>query len=243
MVGVSSAAGFAALDTVITTTTGHGAAGVTGLSSLPRPVTVPLFSFPGSITIDGMSRIIVIGGPNGAGKTTSATKLLPNDVHCREFVNADAIAAGLSAFRPESVAIQAGKLMLTRIKELTAKNVDFAFETTLAARSFAPFLREAKAAGYKINLLYLWLPTVELALERVAKRVQAGGHNIPERVVRRRFIMGLRNLLQLYLPLVDAWTVLDNSGPIPALIASMANGAQPVIEDLERWQSFQETAR
>jgi predicted ABC-type ATPase len=185
--------------------------------------------------------MFIIGGPNGAGKTTSAMKLLPVDLQCREFVNADTIAAGLSPFEPASVAVQAGKLMLTRIHELAERKVDFAFETTLAARSFAPFLRDVREKGFEIHLLYLWLPSVDLALSRIASRVRRGGHDIPEQIVRRRYIMGLRNFFQLYMPLADNWTVYDNSGAEPKRVAYLGGNGAAVVEDSIVWNAMRET--
>ncbi len=130
-----------------------------------------------------MSDVYLIGGPNGSGKTTVAKKLLPNFLGVIEYVNADEIAAGLSPFNPESVAIQAGRLMLERLITLKCQGIDFAFESTLAARYFDRFLRDCQSSGYRLNLIYFWLQSPELALERVHRRVASGGHNIPEDVV------------------------------------------------------------
>jgi predicted ABC-type ATPase len=142
-----------------------------------------------------MSDVYLIGGPNGSGKTTVAKKLLPNFLGVIEYVNADEIAAGLSPFNPESVAIQAGRLMLERLVTLKCQGIDFAFESTLAARYFARFLRDCQSSGYRLNLIYFWLQSPELALERVHRRVASGGHNIPEDVVRRRYERGRINLI------------------------------------------------
>jgi predicted ABC-type ATPase len=190
-----------------------------------------------------MPRIFLIGGPNGAGKTSSAMRLLPDEIECREFVNADAIAAGLSPFEPDTVALKAGRLMLERIHDLADRNVDFAFESTLAARSFAPFLRGVKRKGYEIDLIYLWLERVEIALQRVASRTRQGGHNVPEAVVRRRYKRGLSNLFDLYLPLADRWTLYDNSGDRPKRIALKTPGLNRVVEDFEAWKTMQMVIR
>ena len=158
-----------------------------------------------------MPNVYVIGGCNGAGKTTIAMRVLPEALGCREFVNADLIAAGLSPFRVESVALQSGRLMLERINKLRDSGVDFGFESTLASRSFVPFLRSCQSRGYEVHLLYVWLENVELAIERVAHRVLDGGHNIPEDTIRRRYESSRRNYVELYQPLANSWRVFDNS--------------------------------
>ena len=159
----------------------------------------------------GAKNVIVIAGPNGSGKSTAAPALLRDYVGVTEFVNADVIAQGLSAFDAASAAVAAGRIMLARLKELAACQADFAFETTLAARSFEPWLNELKAVGYQTHLIFLWLPTPEMAISRVASRVQRGGHAIPSDVVRRRYDGGLRNFFQLYRPIVKTWRMFDNS--------------------------------
>jgi predicted ABC-type ATPase len=146
-------------------------------------------------------KVVLLAGPNGVGKSTSAASLLIGALHVNEFVNADAIAQGLSSFAPEEVAIEAGRVMLHRLEELAAQRVSFAFETTLASRSFAPKLRNLQGNGYEFHLFFLWLPSPEMAIARVADRVRAGGHNVPEPTIRRRYAAGLRNLRTLYLPL------------------------------------------
>ncbi|MCD7908131.1 MAG: zeta toxin family protein [Clostridium sp.] len=157
--------------------------------------------------------VIILAGPNGAGKSTTAPMLLRDAFAVDEFVNADAIAAGLSAFAPETVALEAGKIMLRRIHELAAKRRNFAFETTLASRSFAPWARKLQETGYTVHLLFLALPSVEFALDRVALRASLGGHSIHQDIIRRRFDAGLRNLFRLYIPLADFWRIYDNSNP------------------------------
>jgi len=181
-----------------------------------------------------MPRIFVIGGPNGAGKTTTATRLLP-DAGCREFVNADAIAAGLSPFQPASVALQAGRLMLQRLESLAALGVDFGFESTLAARTFVSFLESCRERGYEIHVLYVWLQDVELAVARVAARVEAGGHAIPEETIRRRYETGRRNAVNLYLPLADEWQILDNSTEL-VLVAEGGAGKETMIHLPHLWE-------
>ena len=182
-----------------------------------------------------MPRVYVIGGPNGAGKTTASMALFPHGLQCPEYVNADAIAAGISPFRPESVALQAGRVMLARLRELVAGEQDFAFETTMASRTFAPFLRDCIAKGYTAHLLFVWLKSPELAIERVAHRVAAGGHHIPEDVVRRRYVRGIQNFISLYLPLAEEWECYDNSRGEQLPIASKAQDGTIRIEDQEKW--------
>lgn len=161
----------------------------------------------------------IIAGANGAGKSTTAQVLLPEFLHCNEFVNADAIAAGLSPFNVESVALQAGRLMLERMSYLADKQLSFAFETTLASRSFVPFIKKLQANGYEVNLIFLYLDHVELAIERVQGRVRMGGHAIPTHVIRRRYVSGLKNLFSLYTCVVDTWFIYNNSSVNPELIA------------------------
>ena len=167
-------------------------------------------------------RIVILAGPNGAGKSTAAGKLLPGVLKVGEFVNADTIAQGLSAFTPERVAYEAGGIMLARLRELAANKADFAFETTLAARSYAPWLKALQADGYQVHLLFLWLPSAEMAVARVAERVRAGGHDVAEATIRRRYALGLANLRSLYLPLANSWQLVDNTRigeprPVPSL--------------------------
>jgi predicted ABC-type ATPase len=166
-----------------------------------------------------MANLYIISGCNGAGKTTASYTVLPEMLNCKEFVNADEIAKGLSPFQPEKVSIEAGKIMLTRIRELLKKNIDFAFETTLATRMYARLIREAKENGYFVTLLYFWLNTPELALERVRTRVLTGGHDVQPDVVRRRYFNGLTNLPKLYLPICDYWMLIDNSQPPYEIVA------------------------
>ena len=158
-----------------------------------------------------MPKLYIIAGCNGAGKTTASYTVLPEMLGCKEFVNADEIAKGLSPFNPESVAIEAGRLMLQRMDDLLSEGSDFAFETTLSTRSYVKFIERAQAKGYFVTLLYFWLPTPEQAIERVATRVREGGHNIPSDVIRRRYANGIKNLTALYIPLCNYWAIYDNS--------------------------------
>lgn len=170
-----------------------------------------------------MKKILIIAGPNGAGKTTFATEFLPNEADCPEFVNADLIAAGLSPFQPDQVAIAAGRLMLTRISQLVTAGKSFAFETTLSSRSWLRLIPVWKKAGYRVKLYFLTLPDPDFALRRVARRVQLGGHAIPPHTVRRRFARGLENLHNSYLDAVDDWAIYDGSEDPPHLLQTGDN--------------------
>ncbi len=154
--------------------------------------------------------LYIIAGPNGAGKTTASYTLLPEILHCVNFVNADEIARGLSPFSPEAVDVQAARIMLDRIEELLSQKADFGIETTLATRSYVQLVRRAQASGYKVHLLFFYLETPEQAIQRVAQRVSNGGHGIPEEVIRRRFKRGIDNLLHLYLPICDSVLIYNN---------------------------------
>lgn len=155
--------------------------------------------------------LYIIAGCNGAGKTTASYTVLPEVLGCREFVNADEIARGLSPFNPESVAIEAGRLMLRRIDELLDARATFAIETTLATRSYARLVERAHAKGYKVSLVFFYLQSPALAKERVAQRVKDGGHNIPADIIERRYYAGLRNFFRIFAPIVDKWILADNS--------------------------------
>lgn len=155
--------------------------------------------------------LYIIAGCNGAGKTTASMSVLPEVLDCREFVNADEIAKGLSPFKPEEVAIEAGRLMLQRIDTLLSRHVSFAIETTLATRSYKNLVERAKASGYQVILLFFWLSSPEMAEMRVAQRVASGGHNIPKDVIHRRYWAGLRNLFEIFVPIVDLWSLYDNN--------------------------------
>lgn len=158
-----------------------------------------------------MPNLYIIAGCNGAGKTTASFNVLPQILDCKEFVNADEIARGLSPFAPESVAIQAGKLMLQRIDKLLDEGVSFAIETTLATRSYQTLVRRAHEKGYIVQLLFFWLESPAVACERVRKRVSEGGHNIPVETICRRYHLGLKNLFEIFMPIVDYWTLYDNN--------------------------------
>jgi len=176
-----------------------------------------------------MPNLYIVAGCNGAGKTTASFTVLPEILNCKEFVNADNIAAGLSPFNPESVAIEAGRLMLARIHELQKAGADFAFETTLATRSYISLVKAARQSGYKVTLLFMWLDSPAAAIQRVAERVMMGGHGIPADVIERRYRRGILNLVNLYAPICDNWIVVDNRYVVPELIAKGAIGSQNIV--------------
>ena len=164
-------------------------------------------------------KLYIIAGCNGAGKTTASFTILPEILDCKEFVNADEIAKGLSPFQPEKVSFEAGRIMLNRINELLSENENFAFETTLSTKSYKNKIIEAKEKGYRVILLFFWLQNIELAKERVKTRVAEGGHNIEPDVIERRYVRGIKNLFDIYLPIVDGAFIFDNSEANPDILA------------------------
>ena len=158
-----------------------------------------------------MPNVVVIAGPNGSGKSTTAPKLLRDTLKVEEFINADVIASGLSAFAPERAAFPAGRIMLRRMKELAEQRENFALESTLSSRSLAPWLINLRSNGYVVHLIFLWLVDANLAVKRVAERVKTGGHGIPEEIVRRRYTRSIGNSFNIYRPIADSWLMLDNS--------------------------------
>jgi len=179
--------------------------------------------------------LFIISGCNGAGKTTASYTILPEILGCKEFVNADEIAKGLSPFQPEKVSIEAGRIMLNRIKELIESGENFAFETTLSTRSYIHTVKKAQEKGYNVVLLFFWLQRVELAIERVKERVKEGGHNIPTEVIRRRYKKGIYNLFELYLPVIDSVLIFDNSEGKHELIAEKIEGNQLTLLNQEKF--------
>lgn len=168
--------------------------------------------------------VYVIAGPNGSGKTTFAQEFLPNYAHCKTFINADLIAKGLSPFAPASASLKAGRLLLEQIDLYAEKGIDFAFETTLSGITYLSRFEELKKKGYQIHMFFLWIPDVKLSLERVARRVKMGGHGIPDKDVRRRFLRGLQNFFNHYEPILSSWFLFDGSGQIPQEIAINEGG-------------------
>jgi predicted ABC-type ATPase len=187
-----------------------------------------------------MPHLVVIGGPNGAGKSTAAPKLLRDTLDIVEFVNADHLAIGLSGFRPEAAAFQAGRVMLGRLRDLSERGASFAFESTLASRSFAPFIGRLRERGYDFLLVYLWLANAKQAKERVADRVRSGGHSVPGRVVTRRYRRSLLNFFQLYRALADEWRFYDNSGDFDdaRLVAAGSGRAVTSTPDSALWEKL-----
>lgn len=184
--------------------------------------------------------VVVLAGPNGAGKSTTAPVLLRGKLGVDEFVNADTIARGLSAFAPEGVAIDAGRVMLRRLEQLAAQQRDFAFETTLASRTFAPRIVRWMQTGYAFHLVLLWLPNAEFALARVRERVRLGGHDVPEVTVRRRYARGLINFFALYQSVATTWRFYDNSRARPRLVARGDRSGRSVVSDAELWARITE---
>ncbi len=188
--------------------------------------------------------MLVIAGPNGAGKTTLAPRLLRDTFGLMEYVNADPIALGLSAFRPETVAFQAGRVMLTRLHELVEKRVSFAFESTLATRSHVPWIRSACERGYEFHLFFLWLTSPDLAVERVEERVRLGGHDVPDEVVRRRYERGARNFFRFYMGLAKTWVIYDNSGSGARLLIAAGDQKQGMtVHEPILWREFSKAGK
>ncbi|OGV35499.1 MAG: hypothetical protein A3E88_05190 [Legionellales bacterium RIFCSPHIGHO2_12_FULL_35_11] len=187
-----------------------------------------------------MPHLIIIAGPNGAGKSTAAPALLKNALHMDNFVNADVIAQGLCAYQPEKAAIQAGRIMLDRIHTLADEKYNFAFETTLASRSFATWIPKLKNQGYQFHLIFLWLKTVDLAIFRVRERIKNGGHSVQEETIKRRYSAGLKNFFNLYTSLADSWQFYDNSDDNLVLVAAKTHKTDPIIKDIELWQQLLE---
>jgi predicted ABC-type ATPase len=179
----------------------------------------------------------VLAGPNGAGKSTSADELLRGNFRVREFINADDIARALSGNKL-NVDIAAGREMVRRIRELAHKRATFAFETTLASLSFAPWIRRLIADGYEFGLVFLWLPSAEMAVQRVQERVRRGGHSVTETIVRRRYHAGIRNFFSLYQPLAKSWRMIDNSGQVPCLVAAGVGQHASIVRDNVLWKKI-----
>lgn len=185
-----------------------------------------------------MVKLYIVAGCNGAGKTTASYTVLPEILDCKEYVNADEIARGLSPFQPEKMALEAGRAMLKRIDDLLRQKKQFAFETTLASRAFVQTIDKAKKMGYETTILFFWLNSVNLAINRVSTRVKEGGHNIPRTVIRRRYGRGLKNFFQLYQNRVDNWIFLCNFGNPYKAIAQSIKG-EKIIFDKTVWKNIE----
>lgn len=184
--------------------------------------------------------IYIISGPNGAGKTTASYTVLPKILQCKEFVNADEIARGLSPFNPESVAIEAGRLMLKRISDLLQRNESFSIETTLSTRSYFRLVEKAHSQGYDVTLLFLGLKSPQQAIERVAERVAKGGHDIPKDIIVRRYWEGLDNLFKIYMPIVDTWILVNNGETPRSIVATGGKDQTTIIKDNKHFKTIEE---
>ena len=182
-----------------------------------------------------MPKLFIISGCNGAGKTTASYTLLPEMLECSQFVNSDEFAKGLSPFNPEGVSVQASRFMLMKIRYLFARKEDFGIETTLATRSLLKMVTRAQEEGYFVTVLYFWLNSPELAIRRVKARVEAGGHNIPDEVVRRRYVMGLKYFFEDYRDQSDHWILADNSKS-PFVVVAEGNKTETIIRDEQKYE-------
>lgn len=187
-----------------------------------------------------MPNLYIISGCNGSGKTTASYAMFPEMLDCKEFINADEIAKGLSPFQPEKASIEAGRLMLTRMEEMLKAREDFAIETTLAPKSYVNFVKKAQDQGYFVTLIYFWLESPELAIKRVEQRVRFGGHHVSEEVIRRRYRAGMRNLFKLFVPICDYWILIDNSTDPFKLIAEGKRQNIMEVHDEDKLQYLKE---
>jgi predicted ABC-type ATPase len=184
-------------------------------------------------------KVIILAGPNGAGKSTLAPLLLRDKFDLADYVNADTLALGLSAFHPEKVAMQAGRVMLKRLRELASQKESFAFESTLASRSYAPWISDLQSEGYTFHLLFLWVRSPDISIERVKERVRLGGHDVPAEIIRRRYHRGVRNFLDLYQGLANTWVVYDNSFiGNPVFIAEGVGRIINQLHEKDLWLGF-----
>lgn len=184
-----------------------------------------------------MPRLYILAGCNGAGKTTASYTFLPEILDCREFVNSDEFAKSLSPFNPASASVTASRFMLRRVEYLIGKGTDFSIETTLATRSLVRVINSARKSGYVITILYLWVSSPEIAIQRVRDRVASGGHNIADDVLRRRYISGLNYLFDIYMPLCDRWMIADNSCSTFTLVAE-GDKKRTIIKDDDKFRKI-----
>ena len=180
--------------------------------------------------------IIALAGPNGAGKSTNGPALIQETFGVKEFVDADMIAREIDPTAPERIALKAGRRMLDRLHDLAQHKKSFAFETTLSSRSFAPWITQLLKNGWEFHLVFLWLPSADLAIQRVGDRVKLGGHDVPEEVIRRRYKAGLRNFFEIYQALAATWIIYDNSATVPRVVADGQRGTAKTVEDKATWE-------
>jgi predicted ABC-type ATPase len=190
-----------------------------------------------------VANLYIIAGCNGAGKTTASFTVLPDMLNCDEFINADEIARGVSPLNPDKAAIEAGKFMLAKIDKLIISKIDFAFETTLATKSYANKINIAKQKGYQVTLVFFWLDSVDLAIERVATRILEGGHGIPNSVIIRRYYSGLKNLFDIYIPICDYWMIFNNSKSPSELIAEGYFDQDKDIKNISTFETIKQLSQ
>lgn len=187
--------------------------------------------------------VVIMAGPNGAGKSTLSQSLLQGTLGIRHYVNADTLARGLSEFNFDEMALKAGKIMLQHLHDLAEERQNFAFETTLASRTFAPWIAELKKTGYQFHLFFVWVPSAEVSIRRVRERVALGGHGIPEDTIRRRYQRGLANFFRLYQPLADSWQVYDNESKLEPRLLAEGSGIIVKVTDELLWTRITESVK
>jgi predicted ABC-type ATPase len=192
--------------------------------------------------VERVKELVILGGPNGAGKTTAAQVVVPRKLSIPEFINVDEIARGLSPFNPDGAAVAAGRLMLKRMRTLASGQQSFAIETTCSGKGHLKFLQSCRNRGWRITPVFLWLPSPEMAIARVERRVSAGGHGVPSDVIVRRYWAGLRNMRAFYLPLADVAAIYDNAGEEPVLIAERVPKSDLVVYDGVRWHQIEKAS-
>ena len=178
-----------------------------------------------------MPKLHIVAGPNGSGKTTFAREFLPKYAQCSNFINADLIAMGLSPFKPAQVQLTAGKILLKQVDDMLHNRKDFAFESTLAGKTYVRLIKEAKALGYTVHIYYLWIPSADLAKERIKQRVKQGGHHVPSVDVDRRYPRSLSHFLDVYGPMVDSWEIFDNAEGEPRVIAKRDEKSLMIVDE------------
>ena len=183
-----------------------------------------------------MPHLYIISGCNGSGKTTSSYSMLPEMLECRQWVNSDEFAKALSPYNPSAASVRASRYMLMKVNYLIEHGETFSIETTLATRTLLKIAARAQAAGYEVTVLYFWLSSPQMAIDRVRRRVASGGHSIPEEVIKRRYYMGLDYLFNYYIPACDHWILADNSTAPFKVIAQGNKGEEPIIRDSRKYK-------